>query len=295
MNLYKAGSIDGFLNHTVPLAWLDIIEGYGDHLNEAENAIEYYGFNVNRAPMDNVLVRKAFNAAIDKVALGQFKHDAPVTSFVPPIYPGYPAPQGDPFDPERAQQLMVEAGYVDAAGNYDPSTFPINQVELLYNTNENNRQVAEFVQSEWRRNLNLTVPLRNMEWQTYLADGYAHVYPGMIRSGWVGDYLDPFAFLGILADPAGNMVGWDDQHYRDLLDRANAELDPELRYQFLAEAEAYMLDEQVVIPLLAQTTNWMKKPHVMGMYANPITIHSWKHVYIEHDQARWDLPAETLD
>ena len=295
MNLYKAGEIDGFLNHTVPLAWLDTIEGYRDHLDEAENATEYYGINVNRPPMDDVRVRKAFNAAIDKSALGQFKHDEPLTSFVPPIYPGYPAPQGDPFDPARARQLLADAGYVDAQGNFDPSTFPIEDVEILYNTNENNRQMAEFIQSEWRRNLDLTVPLRNMEWQTYLAVGFAHEYPGVTRAGWVGDYLDPFTFLGLLAEPSGNRVGWDDQHFRDLLERANYEQDPEQRYALLAEAESYMLDQQPIIPLLSNTTNWMKKPYVMGMYPNPITVHSWKHVYIEHDPAKWDLPAETLD
>jgi hypothetical protein len=49
------------------------------------------------------------------------------------------------------------------------------------------------------------------------------------------------------------------------------------------------------MPLFSQTTNWMKKPYVMGMFANPITNHSWKHVYIEHDPTKWDLPAETID
>jgi hypothetical protein len=32
----------------------------------------------------------------------------------------------------------------------------------------------------------------------------------------------------------------------------------------------------------------MKKPYVKGMYPNPGTLHPWKFVYIEHDQAKWD-------
>jgi oligopeptide transport system substrate-binding protein len=295
MNLYKAGAVDGVLNHTVPLAWLDVIDGLRDYMNEPENAVEYYALNVNRPPMDNVLVRKAFNAAIDKEALAEFRRDEALTTFMPGIYPAYPTVQGDSFNPARARQLLAEAGYTDAQGNYDPSTFPVGELELLYNTNENNRQTAEYVQAEWNRNLSLTVPLRNMEWQVYIATGYSHDYRGIIRSGWVGDYLDPFTFLGLLQDPDGNMVGWDDPHYRDLLEQANYELNPTRRYALLAEAEGYMLDQQPIIPLLAQTTNWMKKPYVMGMYPNPITIHSWKHVYIEHNPAKWDEPAVTVD
>jgi oligopeptide transport system substrate-binding protein len=297
MNLYKAGEVDATYNHTVPTSWLDVIGRLRDHMDEPENAVAYYSYNVNRPPMDNVLVRKAFNAAVDKAAVADFQRNAePITGFTPPgIFPGYPVAQGDPFDPERARQLLAEAGYTDAQGNYDPSSFPIDEVELLYNTSESNRQIAEFIQAEWRRNLDLTVPLRNMEWQTYLETGYNHEYPGIARNGWVGDYLDPFAFLGLLADPSANFSGWDDARYRDMLERANYAQDPDERYALLADAEAYMLEQQPVLPLFAQTTNWLKKPYVKGLYANPITVHSWKHVYIEHDPARWDLPADTLD
>ena len=55
----------------------------------------------------------------------------------------------------------------------------------------------------------------------------------------------------------------------------------------LANAEKMLLDAQPVIPLATSSTNWMKKPYVKGMYANPITIHAWKFVYIEHDPAKW--------
>ena len=49
-----------------------------------------------------------------------------------------------------------------------------------------------------------------------------------------------------------------------------------------------MLAAQPVIPLETTATDWLKKPYVKGLYANPITLHSWKYVYIEHDPAKWD-------
>jgi oligopeptide transport system substrate-binding protein len=291
MNLYKAGEVDAVYNHVVPVAWLDLIRPLRDYMDAPENAIGYYMFNVTRAPMDDVRVRKAFNAAIDKAALAKFRRvTKPLTAFTPEgIYPGYPQPRGDPFDADRAKQLLAEVGYVDADGNYDPDAFPIGEVELTYNTSEANRQVAEFVQAQWRQNLGLTVPLKNMEWKTFLVTRAELDYKGVGRAGWVGDYMDPYSFLNLFYTKGGdNGTGWWDPEFVRLLDEANRTLDPTIRYELLAQAEAYMLEAQPVIPLDTAATNWMKKPYVKGMYPNPGTLHSWKFVYIEHDPDKWD-------
>ena len=291
MNLYKAGEVDAVFNHVVPVAWLDLIRPLADYMDAPENAVGYYMFNVTRPPMDDIRVRKAFNMSIDKEALAQYRRvTKPLTAFSPEgIYPGYPQPKGDPFNAERARQWLATAGYVDAGGNYDPSTFPIEEVELTYNTSESNRQVAEFIQAQWKQNLGLTVPLKNMEWKTFLVVRAALDYKGIGRAGWVGDYMDPFTFLNIFYTPGGdNGTGWWDPEYVRLLDEANTSLDPVRRFELLAEAEAYMLAAQPIIPFETNATNWMKKPYVKGMYPNPGTLHAWKFVYIEHDSGNWD-------
>jgi oligopeptide transport system substrate-binding protein len=234
--------------------------------------------------------------AIDKEALARFRVVVkPLTAFTPEgIFPGYPQPRGDSFNVERARQLLTEAGYRDASGNYDPGTFPAGDVEILYNTLDSNRQVAEFVQAQWKQNLGITVPLRNMEFRTYLAAKSALEYKGFSRAGWVGDYLDPYTFLELFATPTGNnSTGWYDPAYSRMLEEANSTVDPAKRYALLAKAEAYMLEAQPVIPLLTRATDWMKKPYVKGLYPNPSTLHPWKFVYIEHDPLKWDngMPA----
>jgi oligopeptide transport system substrate-binding protein len=162
-------------------------------------------------------------------------------------------------------------------------------VEILYNTTESNRQVAEFVQAQWKQNLGITVPLRNMEFRTFLVARANLEYKGIARSGWVGDYLDPYTFLDIFSTPTGNNgTGWWDPAYVRMLEEANRTLDAGERYALLAKAEAYLIDAQPIAPLLTRSTDWMKKPYVKGMYPNPMTLHSWKFVYIEHDPAKWD-------
>jgi oligopeptide transport system substrate-binding protein len=290
MNLYKAGEVDGSLNHSVPNAWLDVMEQLKDYMDAPEMASEYYQINTLLPPMNDLRVRQAFSLAIDRLALAKYRHQKPNSSFVPEgVFHGYSAVGKAALDVERAKQLMVAAGYKDSSGKYDPSKFPVSETELTYNTNDNNKQVAEFVQAQWKQNLGITIPIKNMEWKTFLDTRARLDYKGFARSGWIGDYMDPFSYLNIFYTPKGdNGTGWWDPRYVAMLDDANRTLDHQARYDKLAKAEAYMLANQPVIPLLEQSTRWMKKPYVKGMYPNPGTMHAWKFVYIEHDPAKWD-------
>jgi ABC-type oligopeptide transport system substrate-binding subunit len=291
MNLYKAGSVDATYNHTVPPSWLDVIKPMKDFMSTPELGNDYYQMNTTRPPLDDKRVRRAFNMAIDKEGLALYRKTAkPLLTFVPAgVVAGYPKITGDPFDPEQARQLLVEAGYKDSSGQYDASKFPIGDVEITYNTLDTNRQVAEYIQAQWKQNLGLTLPLKNMEFKTFLTTRAALAYKGFARSGWIADYVDPFSFLNIFYTPGGdNGTGWWDPKYVKMLDEANRMHDPHQRFELLAKAEAVLLENEAVIPLMTRSTDWMKKPYVKGMYPNPGTLHAWKFVYIEHDPAKWD-------
>jgi oligopeptide transport system substrate-binding protein len=100
--------------------------------------------------------------------------------------------------------------------------------------------------------------------------------------------MDPYTFLDIFSTATGdNGTGWIDPTFVNTLREANRQPDPQKRYELLARAEKILLDAQPIIPLYTNSTNWVKKPYVKGMHANPVTIHAWKYVYIEHDPAKW--------
>jgi len=133
------------------------------------------------------------------------------------------------------------------------------------------------------------VRLRNMEFRTFLQTRSRLEYRGLARSGWIGDYMDPFTFLSMYVIEGGeNGSGWSDPKFERLLSDANKQHDPDVRYRMLAEAEALLLRAQPTMPLYNNATNFVKKPFVKGMYANPVTMHPWKFVYIEHDPSKWD-------
>jgi oligopeptide transport system substrate-binding protein len=85
-----------------------------------------------------------------------------------------------------------------------------------------------------------------------------------------------------------------DPKYIAMLDEANRTLDHKKRYELLARAEAYMLDQQPVIPIDTASVNWLKKPYVKGMYPNAGSLFAWKYVYIERDQSKWDFGTPSL-
>ena len=319
MNLYKYGDVDAVYNHIPPAAWNDKIKQFKDeYLNHPEAAIEYYVFNVTTPPMDNLNVRQAFALAIDREALAKFRRTSKsLVDFTPEgIFPKYEKArtkvytkrlkeQGSSleewkarkFDAEKARKLLGEAGYPveGSEGSYSSPKFPAYKVSLLYNTSESNKDVAEFIQAQWKQNLGITVPLKNQEWKTFLDVRRNLGYEGLARAGWVGDYMDPYTFLALFYTKNNDSsTGWHNPKFDKLMDAANEEIDPQMRFELLAEAEFFLMQQQPVAPLQTQATNWIKKPYIKGMYPNPGTLHAWKFVYIEQDQSKWDKDVDNI-
>ena len=299
MNLYKVGSVDAVLNHTVPNAWLDVVRTKQDYMDGVEAAIDYLQINVTQPPMNDVRVRKAFNYSIDKKAWATWRKVVkPLTAFTPAgIFPGYPQPKGDEFNPERARQLLADAGFPvskNSDGTFSCPNFPISQVEYIYNTQESNKEMAEFMQAQWKQNLGITIPLRNMEWKTFLNARAKLEYKGFSRGAWSADYMDPFTFLSLFYTGGESGTGWLDPKYVQMVDEANRSLDHQKRYELLAKAEKYLIDAQPIIPIDTSSVRWVKKPYVKGMYPNPGSVFPWKFVYIERDQAKWDYGTPSL-
>jgi ABC-type oligopeptide transport system substrate-binding subunit len=164
----------------------------------------------------------------------------------------------------------------------------LKKLPLILTPAKGNRFNAEIMQAQWKQNLGLTVPLKNMETKTFIAAVGKLDYKGFARYGYGADYIDPYTFLSLfITDDGNNGSGWKDEKYIKLIDAANRTLDAERRNQLLAEAETLLLNEQPILPLTTSSTNWLKKPYVKGMYPNALTLHPWKFVYVERDSAKW--------
>ena len=123
--------------------------------------------------MDNVLVRKAFSAAIDRQSLidNVLKGEQrPAHSFAPPGIFGNVADDfsvggwmvEDDYEAQvtQAQAWLEEAGYPEGEGL---------DLLLMHNTSEAHALIAQAIQAMWAEAFpKAAITIENQEWQVYL-------------------------------------------------------------------------------------------------------------------------------
>lgn len=274
LNMYQQGDLDWI--ELVPDARLDEMKLDDTYNVNASFITYYYQFNTTEPPFDDVRVREAFSISIDRQELvdnvtrgGQF----PAYGITPPLAK-YPAVVGFSEDMEKAKELLAEAGYPNGEG------FP--EINLIYNTSEGHKRIAEYVQQKWKEVLNVDITIENQEWATFIENRQNQNFQ-VARSGWQGDYVDPNTFLtDLLYSTSGNNDGkYSNPQFDALLDEASLMPDGQARYDKLREAEMIAFSEDMaVMPFYYYTrTNWIDTTEWGGWYKNVLDIHPIKNIY----------------
>lgn len=223
----------------------------------------FYRFNVERPPFDDVRVRRAFAKAINKDEIANYVAYgvvSPGTTLTPPGMAGYTAEAGIYFDPDEAQALLAEAGYPGGQG--------LPSVEILFNTSEDHRRIAEAIQQMWTNTLGARVTTSNQDWKVYLSNMERLNYH-VCRSGWFADFLDPINFLEMfVTDGGNNRTGWSNPEYDALIDTARRTVSMEDRFALYQQAEALLLSEAPIAPIYVYTHRYLKDPRVTGLAPN---------------------------
>lgn len=237
----------------------------------------FYRFNMTRKPFEDVRVRKALAMTVDRDLLIETvmqKINEPAYAITPPGTLGYQPPRLFDFDPELGRQLLSEAGYPDGSG------FP--SIEILFNTSESHRKVAEAIQQMWRKHLNIDVTLVNQEWKVYLSTVEQLDYD-VARAGWVGDYVDPNSFLDMWVTGGGNnRTGWSNLEYDQMILRDIPKIpDQDSRFESMYRAETMLMEAMPIIPIYTYYTKRLIHPSAKGMPSNMLDIYNYKYVYLE--------------
>ncbi len=272
---FRAGQLH--ITYTLPVGKVDAYRRDAPQFLRADPYFNTYflRLNVRRPPLDDERVRRALGLAIDRQAIAEHilrGGQRPATSLTPPVLAGYTPPTVVTTDPEAARKLLAEAGHAGGRG--------LPPLELLYNTSENHRLVAEALQEMWRRELGVDVQLVNQELKVVLAERRAGQYT-ILLFDWVGDYLDPGTFLDVWrGDSGNNHTGWSSREYDSLLADAARTADPSARAVKLQQSESLLLAAAPIIPLYFNTHVFLIQPSVHGWPPTLLDHHPYKAVWL---------------
>ncbi|PAW66301.1 MAG: hypothetical protein B9S34_08425 [Opitutia bacterium Tous-C1TDCM] len=236
----------------------------------------YLRFNVEKPPLHDARVRRALSLAIDRE---RFVRDVlragqvPAGHLTPPDTAGFNSRTKVVHDPETAKHLLAEAGFPDGKG------FP--KLELLYNSTEANRLIAEALQQMWNKTLGIEITMQNQEARVQTVSMRSGAYQ-IARFAWVGDYLDPSTFLELMTGDSGNnMTRWRNADYDRLFAEANRTADNAKRYELYQRLEEIIAAESPIAPVYFYTRNNLRRPEVKGWYGNLLDTHPLKGVYLD--------------
>lgn len=273
---FRSGQLH--ITYVMPFAKVDAYRREASQFLRTDDYLNTYFFRLNlrRPPFGDDRVRRALSQAVDRKAIVEkLLHGGqrPATSITPTGMGGYVPPAGPATDFNAARALLVAAGFPGGKG--------LPEIELLYNTSDNHRTIAEAVQEMWRRELGIEVRLVNQEFKGVLNERRTGNYQ-ILLSDWVGDYLDPLTFLDLWrTDSANNHTGWSNPAYDNLLFAAARTADPAERFRQLRDAEALMLSASPIIPLYYNTHVFLIQPSVKGWHPTLLDHHPYKHVWLE--------------
>lgn len=234
----------------------------------ANNSVQYLGFNAQKAPFDNKLVRQAIDYAIDieSIVEAVYRGTAMVAKGpVPPNTRFYnKALPASPYNVQKAKELLAQAGY--------PNGF---KAQLWSNDNKNRIDIGTIIQNQLK-DVGIEVELRVLEWGTYL-DGLMNGEHDMYLLAWGTETADPDT--GIYSPFHSSQIGnnnfscYNNPKVDQLLDAGRMTLDSEKRNDIYAEIQETVVDDlpwiciansENVIGVSSKIENF--KPNGFGYY-----------------------------
>lgn len=262
--------------HVTEIVPLDKIPSYREkhpdiYHQYPNTAVYFYRINTSRPALKDIRVRKALAYAIDRESLVKNVTRAgqiPAGGIVPGM-DGYPASQVFRYDPAQAKALLAEAGYPDGRD------FP--KFEILINTNEAHRAIAEVIQQMWQQTLGIKVGILSQDFGVYL-DTTNRIDYDISRAGWNADYLDPSTFIDIWTTGNGNnRTHWSNAKFDQLVKDATQEGDGAKRMAILKQAEEIFLSEVPAIPFYFYSRYHLVHPSVKEYHPRLLDTHPWKY------------------
>ncbi|MBI4209211.1 MAG: peptide-binding protein [Deltaproteobacteria bacterium] len=252
----------------------------------------YLGYNLRDKRFQDKRVRQAISYAIDKnkvvrgvlhglgvAATGPYKPDT--WAYNPNVKPY-------PYDPEKAKQLLAEAGWKDT--DHDEILDKEGQpFEFVIMTNQGNAQrqlTLEIIQRELRK-LGILVKPRVVEWSTFINEFIDKRNFEAIILGWSLS-PDPDQFDIWHSSKTGlrefNFISYNNPEVDELLEKGRSVFDPKERKKYYDRLQEILAEEQPYTFLYVPYALPAIHRRFYGVEPAPAGI--------SHNFHKWYVPAE---
>ncbi|MEX2535757.1 MAG: ABC transporter substrate-binding protein [Trueperaceae bacterium] len=233
---------------------------------EGELNVGYLAMHQGNEPLGDVRVRQAIAHAIDREAIVDAFYQGlglVAEDHLPPTMFGHGEDWPYEYDPERAQELLAEAGYPDGFSTelwYMPVSRPYYPAP---------QPIAETMAS-YLADVGIDAQLMTEDWTTYLADYTTGKFP-MYMLGWNADYADPDNFLSTFFGPgATDQLGWDSPETVDALNQARQIADQDERAALYAQIVNNVAEDAVSLPVAHNRSLNAVRSGVDGFVMSPL-------------------------
>lgn len=222
--------------------------------------------NVDHAPFDNVLVRRALSHAIDEQAIVDVAlfgtGGVPATGTTIPASNFYGV-QTSPYigkDTEAARALLAEAGLADG---FEFDLYVTSTYDFL-------RTPAELIQADLAE-IGVKVNIVAEDWSIYLPKALAGDFTATILGESGQSDPDDFLFSVFYTNNGGNLTNFSDPVLDELLDRGRQVSDVEARREVYAQAQERIFEMAPHVFLFHSTQYVAHRPNVHGYLHFPNT------------------------
>ena len=237
-------------------------------ISQPSVSLSYIGFNAQKEPFDDPLVRQAISKAIDKDTIINGIYDGVGIPAESPLAPGVFGHDenisGLEYNVEEARELLAEAGYEDGFST-----------TIWTNDNQDRIDTATAVQAQLAE-IGIDVEIEIVEWGAYLEDTAAGEHD-MFILGWStvtgdADYgLYPL-FHSDNFGVAGNRTFFATDELDSVLEEARQSSDEDERLDLYSRAQEILVDEAPMIPIHHPEFLLAVSDDVEGLWQHPTGI-----------------------
>ena len=241
-----------------------------------DGSVWYMLFNFNNKTLANLKVRKALLMAVDREGMVNniLNGYGTAAKTLVPKGIGIKGADGKDFtenvhtstlayNPSEAKKLLEEG--LKEAGE---TKFP--NISMLFNESGNNKVIAEYIQEQLRKNLNIELNLEAITAQERWARMSQKNFD-MVLAGWSGDYPDAITYLDIFDSTGGNNHGsYKNPQYDALIRTVKGTADQNIRIPALIKLEQIVAEDVPVGVLYHREKQYLVDKRVQGFGFTPI-------------------------